>query len=68
MSNLYKNLNVKIKDSLSKEQRKTLAEIQQNTNNTKFYSSVKDSWFYLFYQRMTKTTRKRKTRKSKSYR
>ena len=42
---LNKNRNMKIKDNLSKEQRKALKEIQQINNNTKVYPFDKGSGF-----------------------
>ena len=42
---LNKNKNMKIKDNLSKEQRKALKQIQQNNNNTKVYPFDKSSKF-----------------------
>ena len=42
---LSKNRNMKIKDNLSKEQRKALKEIQQINNNTKVYPVDKASVF-----------------------
>lgn len=61
-----KNLNLKIKDNLE-NQRQTLEEIQQNNNNTKFYSFVKDLGFFFFLSEDDKKER-RKTRKNKGYR
>ena len=42
---LYKNRNMKIKDSLSKEERKVLKVIRQINNNTKVYPFDKGSGF-----------------------
>ena len=42
---LSRNRNMKIKDKLSKEQRKALKEIQQINNNTKVYPVDKASVF-----------------------
>ena len=44
---LSKNRNMKIKDNLSKEQRKALKEIQQINNNTKVYPVDKASVFFV---------------------
>ena len=48
---LNKNRNMKIKKNLSKEQRKTLKEKQENNSNTKVYPFHKDSGFVVSLER-----------------
>ena len=44
---LNENINIKIKNNLSKEQRKALKEIRQINNNTNFYIFDKGSGFFV---------------------